>query len=91
MTEKNWPQMGGEAGMRHLREIIDLRHDQAEKKFGELDERNRVQDREMERLGAQLGGEIKAIRNELWLGIKWAAGLLFVTLLSVVLKAQGLI
>lgn len=92
MTERQGPQTGGEAaGIAHLREIIALRHEQTQDKFRELDARNRVQDMEMEKLGAQLGGEIKAIRTELWLGIKWAAGLIFVTALSVTLKHFGLV
>lgn len=83
--------MAVETGIAHLRELMDIRHQQSSERFGELAERNRVQDQEQARLVKQLGEEIEEIKGELWRGLKWFGGLLCATILSVVLKALGLI
>lgn len=88
MTEKQLPTADG---MRHLREIVDIRHQAIMEKFRELDERNRVQDKEMETLGRHLGAEIQKMKDTLWQFLKWAGGLISATILSVTLKWFGLL
>lgn len=80
-----------ETGTAHLRELMDIRHQQNSERFSELAERNRVQDLELARLVKQLGDQIDGIKDQLWRGLKWLGGLLCATVLSVVLKALGLI
>lgn len=89
MTEKQLPPTAD--GMRHLREIMDIQHRQTTEKFAELDRRNRVQDKEMEALGKALSAKIEAMKDALWSFLKWAGGLISVTILSVTLKWFGLL
>jgi hypothetical protein len=73
------------------RELMDIRHQQSCERFLELAERNRIQDQEHTSLVKELRAEFTGIKEGVWRFLKWFGGLLFVTALSVVLKAYGLI
>ena len=80
-----------EAGLAHLREAMSWRHETTSQRIAELIAHNKVQDTEAEKLATKLGREIEKIEETLWSGLKWLGGALVTTLLSVVLKALGLV
>lgn len=83
--------MALESGTAHLREIMDIRHQQSLDCFAELKDRNRVQDQEQLQLTRDLTIQIEEIKEELWRGLKWLGGSLCAVILSVALKALGLL
>jgi hypothetical protein len=80
-----------EAGLAHLRELVAWRHETTSQRISELIAHNRFQDTEAEKLATKLGREIEKIEETLWSGLKWLGAALITTLLSVVLKALGLV
>jgi hypothetical protein len=80
-----------EGGLAHLRELINLRHETTSQRIAELIAHSRLQDIEAEKRATKLGEEIEKIEETLWSGLKWLGAALVTTLLSVALKALGLV
>jgi broad specificity phosphatase PhoE len=78
-------------GLRHFREIFEIRQQQTNAAIQALNERNRKQDEDLEAVEERLQGAIAEIYTLLWSGMRWGAGLLAVTLLTVVLKTLHLV
>lgn len=83
--------MAVETGLRHFQEIFAIRQQQTNQVLHDLNERNRAQDSDLEAMEERLQRKIEEIYLLLWSGMKWGAGMLAVTLLTVVLKALQLL
>lgn len=83
--------MAVETGLRHFREIFEIRRKQTEDEIAALQDRNQRQDSAIEMLEEKTLAQIEQIYGLLWSGMKWGGGLLASTLLATVLKALGLI
>ncbi|HET8727597.1 MAG TPA: hypothetical protein VFO41_08825 [Alphaproteobacteria bacterium] len=77
-------------GLRHFREIYEIRDRQVRDAIAELQERNQRQDSAIEVMEEKLLGKIEKIYELLWSGMKWLGTLLAMTLLAIILKALNL-
>jgi hypothetical protein len=77
--------------LHHFREIADLRHSHVWQLLDELKKHNNQQDADREVMEEKLLGKIEEIYDLLWSGMKWLGALFATTLLTIVLKASGLV
>lgn len=80
-----------EDGLRHFREICEMRDDRIREAFERVKGRNDKQDAEMDILEERLLVKIEGIYGLLWSIMRWGGGLIAATLLSVILKALNLV
>lgn len=80
-----------EDGLRHSREISQMRDQAIREAFKRIETRNEKQDRNLEALEERLLLKIEKIFSLLWSGIRWGGSVLAVTLLTMVLKALNLV
>lgn len=75
----------------HFREIADLRHSHVWQSLEELKKHNNQQDADREVMEEKLLVRIAEIYQLLWSGMKWLGALFASTLLTIALKAFGLV
>lgn len=80
-----------EHGLRHFRELMDAKYQHVWQSLDELKKHNNQQDAEREVMEEKLLVRIAEIYQLLWSGMKWLGALFATTLLTIVLKASGLV
>ncbi len=80
-----------EDGLRHFREICEMRDRAIHEAFDRVRTQNEKQDIKMEVLEEHLMAKIEGIYKRLWSIMTWGGGLIAATLLSIVLKALNLV
>jgi hypothetical protein len=80
-----------EHGLRHFRELMDTRHSHVWQWLEKLEKHNSQQDADREVMEEKLLVRIAEIYQLLWSGMKWLGALFATTLLTIALKASGLV
>lgn len=82
---------GVESGLRHFHEISAMRNQQIWETLSQIKAHNDRQDNDLEVMQERLQHKIAEIYLLLWSGMRWAAGLLALTVLTIVLTSLKLI